>query len=344
MLPAGFAGRALGADAPDRSIVDLLFEIALSHPDRVACEDPGRELRFGELAQAVRRLATLVSAAAADCPGPVGILLPFGAAYLAALFACVAAGRPCVLLDARYPPERNQEVIRSTGVALLVVEDPAAGSTRDDNAIPLLLADRAFDACSPHGEMPVSPLDIDAPAFILCTSGSTGRPKSFVMSQRGALHRAAFHVNASVFGQDDRVTCLSPPSTVGGLFTMLGFPLAGAAIEIADLAQDGFRALLETFRSRKVTILRAEPPMLRMLAQLPGAADALASLRNVTVYGEALLLSDVALLRNVLPERCSILVAYGSTEAPGTGRFASPDDSYDPVRAPAAVCSQGSTL
>jgi acyl-coenzyme A synthetase/AMP-(fatty) acid ligase len=323
-----------GAWDPDSTIVDRLRVTARMNPDRIACRDGARVVRFDALCRAVDRLASHISLAA-DRSGPVGILLPFGMSYLAAVFACVAAGRPCVLLDAGYPSERTVEIIRSTGVVVMVVDDQPGGSTQAAPHIPRVTANRAFDPSSPAGPTPMSPLDVDAPAFILCTSGSTGRPRAFVLNQRGVLHRAWSHVSATVAGTDDCVACLSSPASVAGLFTLTAFPVAGVAVQIVDVARDGFRPLLATLQSGRVTILRAGPAILRMLVQLPGAAGALAGLRNVTTFGENLRRSDVALLRTVLPNACRVLVVYGSTEAPGTSWFAAADDDRDPIRVPA---------
>jgi acyl-coenzyme A synthetase/AMP-(fatty) acid ligase len=339
-LSAPSGGRSFDAICPDRPIIDGLGVMARLHPDGVACRDGARTVRFDALFLAAHRLAACISLAS-DRSAPVGILLPFGASYLAAIFACGAAGRPCVLLDARYPSARTEEVIRSTGVALLVVENGTSGPTQTADTIPLVAANRAFDPSTPTAGTPMAPLDVDAPAFILCTSGSTGQPRAFALSQRGALHRASYHVSATVDGTADCVACLSSPASVGGLFTLLAFPLAGVAIQALDLARDGVHTLLATLRSGRVTILRAAPAVLRTLAQLPGAAGALVGLRNVTTFGERLLLSDVALLRTVLPKACRILVAYGSTESPGTGWFATAGDTYDPTRVPAGILQPG---
>ncbi len=330
----------IGAECPDRTIVERVRVTARLHPNRVACREGARVVRFDALLLAVDRLAARISLAT-NGPGPVGILLPFGMSYLAAVFACVAAGRPSVLLDAGYPSARTEEIIRSTGVVLLVVDAPISGSMQAVRSVPHITAAPAFDPSSPCPTPTMLPLDVDAPAFILCTSGSTGRPKAFVMSQRTAFHRAWFHASGTVGGADDCVACLASPATAFGFFTLISFPVAGVAIEVLDLARDGFRALMAGHRPGRVTILRAGSAVLRTLAQLPGAAAALAGLRNVTTSGEKLLLSDVALLRTVLPKTCSILLIYGSTEAPGTGWFAASDDAYDAVLVPAGRLRPG---
>src|SRR5271165_4988771 len=335
-------GPLSGGSSPNRTIFDCLGATARLHPNRVALRDGARMVRFDALFQAVRRLTTCISLAA-DRSGPVGILLPFGMSYLAAVFACVAAGRPCVLLDAAYPSARTKEIIQSTGIALLVVEDKTSVSMQATGTIPHVPANRAFDPTSPAPPTPMVPLDVDAPAYILCTSGSTGRPRAFVLSQRGLLHRAwyHYHMSATVDATDDCVACLSSPAAAGGLFTLTAFPVAGVPIQALDLARDGFRAVLATLRSGRVTILRAAPAVLRTLVQLPGAADALASLRNVTTFGDRMLLSDAAVLRTVLPKTCRVLVTYGSTEAPGTGWFAAAGDDHDRARVPAGRLQPG---
>src|SRR5271154_5012453 len=68
-------GPLTDAACPDPTIVDRLRATARMHPDRVACRDGARVVRFDALCQAVDRLAAHISLAA-DRSGPVGIVLP----------------------------------------------------------------------------------------------------------------------------------------------------------------------------------------------------------------------------------------------------------------------------
>src|SRR5690349_1564398 len=97
-----FAGR-------DRPVLASLKDAAARLPDRVAYADAARDLSFAGLVEAVARLAREIRAAGGD--GPVGLLLPPDAGAPVALLACLAAGRPALLLEAGGAPPRNAAIL-----------------------------------------------------------------------------------------------------------------------------------------------------------------------------------------------------------------------------------------
>ena len=317
-----------------RPVLDTLRDTVARAAGRTMFDDGTRTMTYGEILRTTGHLVRMLRAAPGP-PGPVGLLLPGGAAYLVAALACLGVGRPCVLLDAQVPHERNETLIRETGTTLLLVE-AASGAHATAAEVPRLAIDAAFVAAGPEAA-PENRLDLDAPAFILCTSGSTGRPKAIVHSQRTMLHRVAVNIDAIHIGPDDRGLGIESPATLGGIITHLAFPLVGASLQTFNLKRHGFRGLFDIVHSRPITNLRASPSLLRTIMQLPGAAAALARVRNVTTYGEPLLRSDLALLFAGLPKGCRILSFYGSTESCGTVWYARQADDFDPLRVPAGV-------
>lgn len=324
--PAGPPVRIFGAAGRDRPVLESLRAAVARHPGRVAVEDAERRLSFARFAEAVARLGGLL----AEGTGPVGLLLPNGAAYPVAVFACLAAGRPAVLLDAGHPPERTAALLRLTGTRQVVAQagvDPAG--------VAVLPVGRAFEA-GPAGSLGDGPLGQDAPAFILCTSGSTGQPKAIVHSQRTVLHQVAALIDGLHLGEADRFLAVTSGAAIAGLFSLF-VPLAGCTFQALALGPAGHRQLREALASRLVTVLRAAPSLLRSIARLPEAPAMLAGLRAIRTSGEPLLPGDVALLAGCLPKGCLILGGYGATEAPGNTWFARPEDAQDPHRVAAGV-------
>jgi acyl-coenzyme A synthetase/AMP-(fatty) acid ligase len=323
--PAGrphtpFAEASLG-----QPVLDLLHATVMRYPARVATDGSGGTVTFATLWRAICRLADRLEGAPT---GPVGILLPSNALYVAAVFACLAARRTLLLLDASYPVERNAEIGAAVGIGLVLAGPEAAVWP----GISTLDTTDAFDDAYPIAPLPGVRLDPDAPAFILATSGSTGRPKAIAHSQRTMLNWVRSITNALHVGPDDRVLSISSPSSLGGFTSLLTFPLAGAAMQMIGSMAGGFTDLIETLATRPVTILRAAPSLMRSLVRLPGAAAVLAGLRIVQTYGEPLLKSDVALMRSCLSASCLIRSTYGATEASGMSWFAGEPDNHDPMR------------
>lgn len=315
----------------ERPILETLADIVTHHGDRPAVQDRDRTLSYRAMWGLVGGIAHAIAAVPAE-PGPVAIMLPADATYFPAFLACLAVGRPSVLLDATTPTARNADLIRQTGASLLLAADTPASDMR---GIARLAVDANMRAGA--GAFPVCPaaFDADAPALILCTSGSTGRPKAIVHSQRTIMQRGWCHSNAISLRPDDFSLSLSPPATMGGINGLLTFAVAGAATRFFDLREGGFSGLCEALLALPVTSVRAPPSVLRVLPTLPDARVCLEGVRNVTTYGEAVLRADVAALRTCLPSSATIFNAYGSTEAGGMGWYPSAHDAFDAARTPA---------
>jgi acyl-coenzyme A synthetase/AMP-(fatty) acid ligase len=325
-----------GDPANATPILQRLKAIAQMHPEALAIADGEVSLSFAELWRSALRLGRAIESAQTD-DRPVGILLPADRYYIVAVFACLAARRVAVLLDATFPLARNQAIAAATGVGLLIARRSQASAQW-----PGIVALDPGDSFDPTNAQSVSDncitdFPLDAPAFILCTSGSSGQPKPIAHSQRTMLHwvRAShdgMHVNRA-----DRVLSLSSLSALGGFVALLSNPLAGAAIQLFDIKLRKITGLLNLLATEPVTILRAAPSLLRCIVQLADAKEAFAGLRLIQSYGEPLLMSDIHDLRRVLAPHCFIRSTYGSTEASGLTWFAHPLDCQDSVRVPAGV-------
>lgn len=325
-----------GDPANAKPMLQRLKSVARMHPEALAVADGDVSLNFAELWLSVLRLGRAIDSTQTG-DRPVGILLPGDHSYIVAVFACLAARRVAVLLDASYPDARNQAIAAATGASLLIARDSKASTVWPGTVI--LDPASSFDQTNANAISDDFIVDfpLDAPAFILCTSGSSGHPKPIAHSQRTMLHwvRAShdgMHVNTA-----DRVLSLSSLSALGGFVALLSNPLAGAAIQLFDIKLQKITGLLNVLTTEPVTILRAAPSLLRCIVQLADAKDAFAGLRLIQSYGEPLLMSDIHELRKVLPPHCFIRSTYGSTEASGLTWFAQPHDCQDPVRVPAGT-------
>jgi acyl-coenzyme A synthetase/AMP-(fatty) acid ligase len=218
---------------------------------------------------------------------------------------------------------------------LLVAEDATDGF-----GLPCIGAEAAFAP----GDAPFPPaacwLGQDAPAFIICTSGSTGQPKAIVHSQRTVLHQVAGLVDEFHLSPRDRFLIATSAATTAGLFTLLT-PLCGCALHLVAMGRGGVQALRAALTARPVTVLRAGPSLIRVVARLPDARAMFAGLRILRSTGEPLLHADVEVMRACLPPGCLINNAYGATELSGTGWFVHPGDSQDPVRVAAGILDPG---
>jgi acyl-coenzyme A synthetase/AMP-(fatty) acid ligase/thioesterase domain-containing protein len=323
----------------DQPIIDLLDEVDSRLGGRISVDDGVIRLTLAQLRAMACRLSHVIAQAQLP-PGPVGVLLPDNAMYLVGVFGCLAAGRPCLLLNRDNPANYNTGLIAATRAAGLVVAatdalDPTfAGTTTI--AIEAALVPGGAEADAPSGR-----LGPDEPAIIFTTSGSSGMPKCVAKSQRGILHRIGERIDAGHFNDSDRVLVLHPVATAAGDMRFDAL-LSGAALHIVDLRRSGIGEVRRILLDHRITVLRAPQLVLKTLARLDDAHEVLASLRLVWGGGDVLLHADLREIRASLPPECHYANPLSMTEGAAAHWFVPPQDAHDPVRVASGYLVPGS--
>jgi acyl-CoA synthetase (AMP-forming)/AMP-acid ligase II/thioesterase domain-containing protein/acyl carrier protein len=294
-------------------IVDQLQRVVSVRHQRPAIRDAQAELSYGELWDGASGLAETL-AAETGTGDLVGILQPAGWAFPIAVLACLAAGRPFVALDPRYPGPWLEQALDQAQPALLITAGtgPVSLGTHRRSIPAVRLA--ALPAAAQPGWRPAT-LGPDEPACVLFTSGSTGRPKGIVNSQRNLLQRVVQSVNAAHISSEDRLLTLASPFTIVGVRDLLTALLAGASVRLLDPHGISGRDMADAVGAEAVTILFAFPGLLRSVVAA-STEPAPASLRLVRVGGDTTLWSDVDTLRAWLAPAAAIQSIYAATEAP----------------------------
>ena len=321
-------GGGLGHDFLDRPLFESFAAMARRQPDAVAVKAGTKRIGYGELLDRAVVLAGRIDAATAP-EEAVATLLPDPVDAACGILACVAAGRPCMILNPHHPSERLAEILADAGAAGVILAADGAPPGLPAAASVIRINGSAVAAPDPRGAPQ------DAPCVIMYTSGSTGRPKGIVRSQRQMLVRAASRIEQFRFGPSDRILSLFPLSSGPGISALLATVLSGAALHVADAGAVGARGVLDAARDARITSLNGVPALLRMLLAMDGAAAALATLRSVYTTSETLFRQDIDRWRAVLPPGCGIRTGYGLTEgAPLSDWFVDPDVEGDAARLP----------
>lgn len=333
--PAGLPEPAIDAGWAGRAILAHLAGHAARQPRAIAIADGAQSLDFAALYASACRLGAALRTA--DWPeGAVGVLLPNDARYLVAMFGCLAAGRPCMLLDPHQPGAMLSAGIAAAGLVGLLATPALAA--RLDGAVPVLDPEAA--AAVPPAD-PVL-LDPAASVFIVSTSGSTGVPKAVVQIQQTILANYAQRIRQLRLGPQDRVAVIGPPATAGAVSHRLYALMAGAGLVLPDPQALGLGGVLEQVRQAAATVLHATPRLVTVLAGLPAARAAFAGLRLVMLGGDALLQADLALIRAALPAGCRVSYGLSLSEAARVATWFVPeDDRHDPVRVGSGYLNQG---
>ena len=332
--------RRLRDEQLEQPIIQQFERVVDRQRSRVAIRDAHAAVTFGELWDGISGLAATL--AAETEPGAlIAILLPACPAFPLAMLACLAAGRPFVVLDTYHPPDWLGHIVRETRPSLIVThEDALPIEARMPGVRVLRLS--GWPESAPHGWRPAA-MDVDEAACILFTSGSTGRPKNIVNSQRNLSQRAAQAINAAHINASDRLLTLASPSTIVGVRDVTTALLAGASIHLLDPHGIGAREILNAIGGEDITILFAFPALLRsIIAARQGRADA--SLRLVRVGGDTTLWSDIDTLRAWLAPQAAIQVVYAATEAPMMQWFVADECRREDARIPIGYPLAGNCL
>lgn len=296
-------------NALEEPIIARFAAAAARFPRRIAIDDGVTALSYAETMTRVRGLAARISAVTE--PGAaVGGLLAESADFPLALLACLASGRLFLPLDLHYPRAWRDGMIADAGLAALILRPGG----EEDTLIPAGVTALAIDGPDAPGDYIFTPARADDPALVIFTSGSSGKPKGIVNSQRALLRRIEQHVNGCHFDHQDGFMPLSSGCTIAGIRERLTALTTGAALYPMDVQRAGARAILERLEATRTTAVYAVPALLRTLAGLSERAPE--SLRVVRAGGDAVLWSDVDLLRRWLPQGCAIQLGYSSSEAP----------------------------
>ncbi|WP_159501349.1 Pls/PosA family non-ribosomal peptide synthetase [Microbacterium sp. 18062] len=193
------------ADAPaPRTLLDILRDTAMRHPEASAIDDGSDALSYRELMAHVSRTAARLHEAGVRRGDRVGVRMPSGAKELyISILAVIAVGAAYVPVDADDPDERARLVFGEAAVRGIIGAGGAfvpAGNADAEPAEAEELYRGAPPHPSTHATLTVPSPTVDDDAWIIFTSGSTGVPKGVAVSHRSA---AAFvDAEARLFLQD----------------------------------------------------------------------------------------------------------------------------------------------
>lgn len=291
------------------SVIDAAQEAARQFPDRPAVVGADESLTYRELMRRTSAIAAILRGGGAGQHAPVAVIMARGAGQLAAVWGVLRSGAPYLCLDADQPQPRIEAILRSSGAALLVTDQPAGGAARAFDGTVYPAAGLAA-AAAPGAHVPPEPGDL---AYILYTSGSSGPPKGVAVTSAGIANYTAHMIG--LLCRDAPVTSFA---SVTSLSTDLGnsaiFPAlaSGGCVHLvpADIARDAvdFACYM---RAHEIGVLKITPS--HMAALLDDPDPAVLPARALILGGE-ILPWDLADTVSKL-SACRVFNHYGPTEA-----------------------------
>jgi amino acid adenylation domain-containing protein len=293
------------------SVAHMLLETATSVGNKVAVTNGERTIGYADLATRSLAIAETLVHAGVKPGDRVAILLRRGPEAAAAFFGVVAAGAIAVMANESLRWRQIEHILAHSSARILLTSEDVLGRISKPAVVPTSVID-TDEVPQSSDFQPIPRIGNDI-AQIVYTSGSTGLPKGVVVSHANLW--AGMRAVSSYLGitENDRIASLLPFSFDYGFNQLLCCVGTGATlvVETSPIPQ----RIVETIRSRRITLLPAVPPLwLQLLGVEAFRSERLESLRVMTNTGGRLPAEAVRKLRQAQPH-ADLVLMYGLTEA-----------------------------
>jgi acyl-CoA synthetase (AMP-forming)/AMP-acid ligase II len=324
----------------------VLAAVAAENPDAIFVIGDDGVLTYGEAARRCAAISTWLQALGLKPGDRIGVLLPNGIRWCAALLGAHAAGLSVVPLNSWYRVDELEGVLRRSRTRAVITQSHIFGHDFDSDlhSIGERLDETTFlgafewpsGAEFPAG-MPIAaesaPLAVlDATpsreqheALLMFTSGSTAEPKAVRLSHRGLIRNAHAIGERQGVTSADRVWFASPLFFVFGCANALPNTLTHGATLCLQERFDAAEAL-EFIESHRCSVYYGVAPVTRALAACPDLTRRdISSLRTGTANATP---DDLRLAIDVLGVT-NVCNAYGMTEGYGHTTITAHTDSRE---------------
>jgi amino acid adenylation domain-containing protein len=280
-------------------------------PEAPALSSHGETWTYRQLDQRAEAIARMLRKVGARPETVVGICMERSLDLVAGMLGILKSGAAYLPLDPSYPSDRINFMIRDAQPLLVVTSRSTDARLSAAGVLTMCLCDETVlcsaDAFPDSSEEGLGGHDL---AYLIYTSGSTGKPKGVMVEHRNVMNYYA--------GMDailDRetgiwlaVTSVSFDPSVLDLF----WPLTRGSHVVLWPGVEQIGTIPGLIREYGVTHMFCVPSFLRLLLMLPGATEALKTLRCIVSGGEPLTQGLIRDLR--LSDTLRFVNIYGPTE------------------------------
>ena len=288
---------------------EWLAREAKRHWEEVAVVAGGREISYGELEKAAEKVAARLREQGVGEGWRIGILLEHSYELIVGLLGVLKTGAAYVPLAAGQGELRNQQLLRDSGVQLVLTQAELQPQVPDE-VTKLVWTGSEWLFVEGSGEI----AEVESAkglVYVMYTSGTTGKPKGVEVEEASLLNYLHWALEQYVRGERlsfGLCTSVSFDLTVTALYLPL---LSGGRIV---LYEPGAEAVAAVLRENQVEVLKLTPSHLE---QLRGMGHEGSRLRRLIVGGEAL---SERLARAVVESfggagKLELYNEYGPTEA-----------------------------
>lgn len=329
------------------NLPELLVQRVSAAPEKswLFSEVDGRVFSYEEFAQVVDRSARLLAARGVGKGDVVGLLMPNGAEYIIAYFACWKLGAIAGPINSLLKAQEIAFVLSdSEARALLVHSDfmPTIETVRSE--VPTLRAVIQFDdeaiatkgfkddsgAITPINSSSLG-LDVDTEAIIIYTSGTTGKPKGCLLTHGNLIANARQISEWLGFTKTDRLLTIMPLFHMNAVSvtTMSALYAGGSTVVSPKFSASRFWQMISDYQ---ITSFGSVATMLSMLlTKYPdGVPKGLTTDQlRFAMCGSAPVPAEV-MKRFEETFDCLVIEGYGLSESTCRSTFNPPDKSRRP--------------
>ncbi len=295
---------------PHQSVHELFQDQAQRTPESPALVFRDRSLSYRALNEKANQVAhTLISSGVR--PGmPVGILMDRTLELVVGILGILKCGAAYVPLNVSHPREQWSFVIKDTGLAFLLTQQPLIGRIPScDAKVFALDLDRLPAGGASLGNPPIS-TGPDEVAYVMYTSGSSGRPKGVEICHQGIV-RLIF---GGGFAQLDATTSVlqaAPISFDAATFELWAPLLHGGRCVLYPEQEVSFATLRTVLEKEQINTLWLTSSLFNAIVE--HAPEMLMKVSQLLIGGEALSVRHVRRALAALPDT-RISNGYGPTE------------------------------
>ncbi|HWV74979.1 MAG TPA: amino acid adenylation domain-containing protein [Pseudosphingobacterium sp.] len=291
------------------NVVELIEELAVLFPDKIALVDEGKEHSYRMLNQQANQLAHYLREIGIRPHGRVAVCLKQSADRIIAFLAILKTGAAYLPIDGQLPESRIQMMVEDAEVDLVLTHrhywskvNGFAKTTIDMNDIPL--AAKLSELRSDNLKQLLAP---NSCAYIIYTSGSSGKPKGVMISHKSFSHFVSHQAKVLEIVTGSKTLQFASPSFDAAVID-IWVPLSqGATVFLYPDNKIVGEPLLDFIVAHDIDTVPLLPPA--VLASLPFNKP-IGSLHTIAIGGEA---SVESTIRNWY-KRVKLINSYGPTE------------------------------
>ena len=235
----------------EKTIPALIEEQVTLRPTAPAVSYEGRSLSYQQLNAKANQFAQYLRERGAGPEVSVGISIDRSLEMIIGLLAILKAGAAYVPVDLDYPPERQEMIIRDSGLKLLLVSHHRVGPWPCGVDVIHLSPDQS-DIAQQSPENPDPRAKPENLAYIMYTSGSTGIPKGVGVPHR-AVVRLVKEANYVELGPQEKILQFAPLNFDASTFEIWGSLLNGGELIVMSAGGPSLDALGATVRDKAIT-------------------------------------------------------------------------------------------